>query len=220
MPKGSTTHVVPLDCFRVFNKALADESDRARVIVAAAWIDYFLEVKLRNEFSKGNSKAREALFSANGPFSSFSAKLNAAFCGGWIDADVFHDATVLRKLRNDFAHTVDPISLNDDKARAALETLRVPHRQFYDWGKLRATATADGVIICAGDMPAEAEGDLNIPGDFTFRLAIPLVVAVLVANLGIFFITDEKGCLAKVRLPNHMLVDQQATADDADKSRD
>lgn len=219
MTKGTTIYALPIDCFKVFNTALSNESDRGRVIVAAAWNDQFLEVKLRNEFSEGNAKTREALFSENGPFSNFSSKLNAAFCAGWIDADVYHDATIIRKLRNVFAHTVDPISLNDDKARALLETLRVPHRQFSDWGKLRAAATEKGVTIYTGDKPADAKEDLNIPGALTFRLAITLVVAVLVANLGVFFTTDEKGCLTKVRLPKHMENGQQTTTGDADKSR-
>jgi len=219
MIKDRRIYALPLDCFKVFNSALADESDRGRLIAAAAWIEKFLEVKLRKEFSKGNAKARGALFSENGPFSSFSAKLNAAFCAGWIDADVYHDATVIRKLRNEFAHTEDPVSLNDHKARALLETLRVPHRQFYDWGKLRAAATPDGVTLYTGDKPADAKEDLYIPGAFTFGLAIPLVVAVLVANLGVFFTTDEEGCLAYVRLPKHMENGQQAIAGDADNSR-
>ena len=65
---------------KVFNTTLADESDRASVILAASWIDKFLEAKLRNEISKGNAKARKTLFSLNGPFVTFSGKLNAAFC--------------------------------------------------------------------------------------------------------------------------------------------
>lgn len=220
MSRRGTIHALPLDCFRVLSKALAGESDRAQIILAAAWIDHLLEVKLRNEFSKGNSKAREALFSMSGPFSSASAKLNAAFCAGWIDGDVFHDATVMRNLRNDFAHTVGPVSLNDSKTRAALETLRVPHRQFYDWGKVRAAATTDGVIIYTSDKPHEAKEDLYLPGGLTLQLAIPLVVAVLVANLGILFTTDEEGCLAKVVLPKHMENLEPATAGDVHKPRD
>jgi len=212
-------YVLPLDCFKAFNAALADESDRARVIVAAAWIDQFLEVRLRNEFSNGNRKARESLFSENGTFSTFSAKLNAAFCAGWIDADVYHDATVIRKLRNAFAHTVDHVSLNDGKARTLLETLRLPRRQFYDWGEIRAAATAGGAAFYTGDKPADAKEDLDVPGALTFKLAVPLVVSVLVANLGILFTTEKEGYLARVRLPKHMENGEHATAGTTKKPR-
>lgn len=85
-------YALPIDCFKAFHAALDKETDRSQVIISAAWMDQFLGVKLKNEFSKGNSKAREKLFSENGPFASLSAKLDAAFCAGWIDADVYHDA--------------------------------------------------------------------------------------------------------------------------------
>lgn len=102
------------DCFKEFNEALASESsDRARLIIAAAWIDTFLKIKLQNEFSKGNAASRKILFSENGPLTTFSSKLNIAFCAGWVDSDVYHDVNVIRKLRNKFAHTIDKVSLND-----------------------------------------------------------------------------------------------------------
>ena len=204
MNDNRTVYAVDVDCFKAFNAALAEDSDRARVIVAAAWIDTFLKVRLLNEFAKGNAKARKTLFSENGPFSTFSAKLNIAFCAGWIDPDVYHDATVIRKLRNIFAHTVKPVSLDDPDTRNLIESLRVPHRQFYDWGKLRAVATADGVAIYTGDMPEDATEDLYIPGSFSFRLSIPLILAVLVSNLGIVFTTEKEGCLRQIGLPKHM----------------
>ena len=204
-------YALELDCFKDFNAALAKESDRACIIVAAAWIGKFLEVKIMNEFFKGNSKARKALFSVNGPFSTFSAKLNAAFCAGWIDADVYHDVQVIRKIRNEFAHTIEPVSLNDEMPRTLLETLRVPQRQYYNWGELRASSTDDGLLVYTGDKPADAKEDLYIPGVFTFRIAIPLVIAVLVANLHIPFTTNKAGCIAKVRLPKHMEIGQQGT---------
>lgn len=87
----------PLECFEAITKVLAEESDRARILLVAGWIDEFLKVKLMNEYSKGNSRAREQLFSANGPFATFSGKANAAFCAGWIDPDVYHDIQIIQK---------------------------------------------------------------------------------------------------------------------------
>ena len=200
---------LPLDCFRAFNSSLSDESDTARVIVVACWIEEFLKVKLMNEFSKGNAKARKALFSDKGAFATFSAKINAAFCAGWIDNDVHHDIQVIRKLRNVFAHSYDPKSLDEEDIRNLVQSLRVPHRQFYDWGQLRAACTADGVVIYSGDKPPEAREDLHIPGAATYRMALPIVLAVLASNLGIPFATDEEGTVAKIELPKHMETGQQ-----------
>jgi len=206
-------YALPFDCFEAFNSSLSDESDRARVIVVACWIEEFLKVKLKNEFSKGNARARKALFSNNGPFATFSAKINAAFCAGWIDIDVHHDIQVIRKLRNIFAHSYNPVSLDDGETRNLIQSLRVPHRQFYDWGQLRAASTDDGVVIYSGDEPLEAREELHIPGAATFRMALPIVLAVLASNLGIPFATDEEGTIAMINLPNHMETGQDASAD-------
>ena len=114
--------------------SLEKESDRAKLILVVSWIDHFLNVKLQNEFSKGNKKARKDLFS-NGPFATFSSKLNLAFCAGWIDSDVYHDIQVIRKLRNGCAHSIDSISLNEEKIRKEIEKFKVPRRKFFDWGE-------------------------------------------------------------------------------------
>jgi hypothetical protein len=197
-------YAMHLDCFKAFNKALAKESDRARLIIIAAWIDHFLKVKLMNEFSKGNAKSRNDLFSTNGPFATFSAKLNAVFCAGWIDADVYHDVQIIRKLRNEYSHTIEAISLNDKRIRKLLEKFLVPRREYTDWGELRAVSVENGVVFYSGERPDEAKEQLFIPGALTFRMAITVIVAVLVANLDIPFATDEKGCITKVKLPKHM----------------
>lgn len=73
---------ISIDFGKRVSDALSEESDRACVILVASWADHFLRIKLAQEFSKGNSDARSALFSSNGPFGTFSAKLNAVFCAG------------------------------------------------------------------------------------------------------------------------------------------
>jgi len=196
--------VLPPDYFEALSAAIKAESDRGLVILAAAWIDSLLEIKFRKEFAKGSAKARESLFAAGGAFSSFSAKLNAAFCAGWIDSDVYHDANIIRKLRNDFAHKLKPAPLTDGKVCENLQGLRVPGRQYHDWHSLAAAATDDGIVIYTGGKPSHAKEKLNIPGNLSLRLAIPWIVAVLIANLGVFFTPDEEGGLASIALPEHM----------------
>ena len=208
MKENKLVYALDIECneyFKEFNDVLAKESsDRARLIIAAAWIDYLLKVKLQNEYPKGNAKSRKILFSDNGILMTLSAKLNIAFCAGWIDSDVYHDVTVIRKLRNKFAHTVEQVSLDDPETRSLIESFQVPSRQYHDWGKLRAAAIDEGITIYTGKKSKNAKEDLSIPGAFTFRLAIPWVLTVLVSNLGILFKTDEYGFWAKIRLPKHM----------------
>jgi len=183
--------------------ALSEESDRAGMILVSSWADHFLRIKLAQEFDGGNAVARSALFSSNGPFATFSAKLNVAFCAGWIDRDVYHDLDVIRKMRNIFAHSIENHSLHDEPFPDMVAKLRVPKRQFYDWGELRASATERSVVIFTGEAPPEAGEDLDL-SRITFRMAASVLVAVLVANLGILIEDKDAGKTFIMELPDHM----------------
>src|SRR3989339_602071 len=185
--------------------SLKKESDRAKLILIASWIDYFLRVKLQNEFSKGNKKARKDLFSANGPFATFSSKLNLAFCAGWVESDVYHDIQIIRKLRNDFAHSINDISLDEQGIRKEIEKFQVPKRQFYDWGDIWAISTGNGIIISSGEKPENVDKNLYIPGNFSLIVALPIIVLVLISNLQIAFQVDSyKDLIFTIGLPDYM----------------
>jgi hypothetical protein len=170
-----------------FFDELGRESERATAILAAAWIDHLLERKLTHFFSGGNREARVRLFASNGPFTTFSAKITTAFCAGWLDNDVHHDLHVIRKIRNEFAHQMHGLSMESPRIRHLIESFRVPHREFYDWGKLKCAAIAEGigVMFYTDRPPEEVGGPLVIPAAFTFRWATSWVIAYLSANLGV-----------------------------------
>jgi|ERR1043165_1478144 hypothetical protein len=204
---ANSIHAISIRAISAVNEALGRESGQCCALVAVMWVDLFLTCRLKNEFGKGNNTARESLFAIEGPFSSLSAKINAAFCAGWISAHLHHDLHALRKIRNYCAHDLSFPGLNDKMSSKRLATFKTPHRQFHDWGALRAASTANGsVIIYSGDRPKEATGDLDftVPGDLAFRLAIPVLLAVLVSQLQIPFVVDDKGHIANSRLPDHM----------------
>ena len=196
-------HLISIEFGKRVAEALSDEFDRACVILVASWADHFLRIKLANEFSDGNSRARSSLFSSNGPFATFSAKLNVAFCANWIDRDVYHDLNVLRELRNEFAHSIDSHSLNDETFRSKIATLRVPKRQYYDWGELGAAARDSGIVLFTGERPLDAGEDLHV-GKLVFRMGASVIIAVLVANLGIPINAGGARGTFKVELPDHM----------------
>lgn len=188
---------------QLISEALSDESDRACVILVAAWADHFLEKQLVQKFSKGNSKARSSLFSSNGPFSTFSGKLNTAFCAGWIDPDVYHDLQVVRKIRNEFAHSIGSHSLCDEPFSSMVAGLRVPKRQYHDWGDLRAASTDSGLVLYNGDRPDGAKEELAL-GKLTFRMGASVLFAVLIANLQIPVYVEEEVGMTLLELPEHM----------------
>lgn len=194
---------ISIDFGKRVSNALSEESDRACVILVASWADHLLRIRLAREFSKGNSDARSTLFSSNGPFATFSAKLSAAFCAGWIDRDVYHDLQVIRRLRNEFAHSIDGHTLHDEPFPSMVSKLRVPKRQYYDWGELGAAATDSGVVIFVGERPADVREDLDV-SKITFRMGASILLAVLVANLGIPVDAGESIGTVRLELPEHM----------------
>lgn len=169
-----------------FFDELKDESDRGAAVLAAAWIDHLLERKLVLLFSGKNPKARAQLVN-------FSRRINAAFRVGLLDVDVCHDLNVIRKIRNEFAHQIHGLSMESGEVRTLIESFRVPHREFYDWGKLKCAATTEGSgIVFHTNQPPEKVGEpLVIPAAFTFRWATSWVIAYLSANLGVGIVVPD-----------------------------
>lgn len=199
----SKTKSISLDFGKRIEDALSDESDRACVVLIASWADHFIRAKLASTFDGGNVDARSALFSSNGPFATFSGKLDVAFCAGWIDRDVYHDLNLIRRMRNEFAHSIESDSLDDGSFPQLVAKFRVPKRQFSDWGELRASTIDGGITLFTGERPAEAGEDIEVT-KLTFRLAASVLIAVLVANLGIPIEDEKTGKTIFLELPEHM----------------
>ena len=163
-----------------FFDELQSESDRGATILASVWIENLLERKLGTLFTKGNSKTRQKLYDLNGPFSSFSSKILAAYSLGWIDSDIFNDINLVRKIRNEFAHKLHGIDLESSKIRGFIDKFKIPYRYYYDWNKLQATATVEGrgVIIFAEERPDHAGDELDIQ-----RLRYQLIISLLVTDI-------------------------------------
>jgi DNA-binding MltR family transcriptional regulator len=88
-------------------------SDTAAVITATALIDQALMFGLTVGFYKGAvSKALMArVFEGNGPLATFSSKIDLAHIQGLTSASQHHDLQILRKIRNEFAHSTTPLQL-------------------------------------------------------------------------------------------------------------
>ncbi|MBZ0199910.1 MAG: hypothetical protein K8H86_08580, partial [Ignavibacteriaceae bacterium] len=154
-------------------------------------------------YSHGNSDVRKKLFSENGAFSTFSSKVNIAYCSGWIDSDVFHDIEILRKIRNVFAHSFETLSLNSPDIKKLIAKFLVPHREYYDWGKLKVAALDDGFVMYSGDKPDGAKEDLELPGRLFFIIGMSILYAVILENLG-FSVKFSDGKIIDITLPDHM----------------
>jgi len=176
--------------WRSFFEELKKESDRAAAILVAAYIDSLLRAKLETIFSKGNAEIRRKLFDdSQGTFATLSAKVDAAYCLGWLEPDMFHDIGVIRKIRNQFAHRIHGLTLEEPKIKALVGKLRVPHQLFYDWGEVKWGATKDqtGIVLFTGELDDDVENVSDLPPGFIFRWAASWVLGVLAKNLGVSF---------------------------------
>lgn len=95
---------------------LMEESDRGCVIVAAALIEDDLRSLLVGEVKlhRAPKKLVDTLFESNGALATFSGKAAICRAFGLIDEVSYQDITILRKLRNRFAHAADHVDFLDD----------------------------------------------------------------------------------------------------------
>jgi hypothetical protein len=185
------TYGLPISCFEELRRDLALESDRGRLLLAGICIELFLKAKFLNEGLK--------------PVSLF-AMLKQARTASWIEEDVFHDAEIIRKLRNRCAHEGGRVELDADDIRMALEQFQVPNRCYRDWAQVRAASTAKGLVLYSGERPDVAVEDLRVPAAMTFNVAIWAILYVLAANLEIPFGTEDPNEAVIFELPSFMRV--------------
>jgi DNA-binding MltR family transcriptional regulator len=94
-------------------RELIGESDRGCALVSAAYLDSSLEQALRAKLWNDQhcvKKAVEPLFDQMGPLSSFSAKIKLVYAMQLITAEQFKILEIVRRIRNQFAHSFDEAS--------------------------------------------------------------------------------------------------------------
>lgn len=102
----------PEDIDKIYDQ-LEGESDRAAIIVAGALLETCLELMISSHIPRPITKAEIAsLFSENGIAGTFSAKIWLAYCMKLIGSLTKRDLDLIRKIRNDAAHELLPVSFS------------------------------------------------------------------------------------------------------------
>ncbi|MCC8358918.1 MltR family transcriptional regulator [Salinimicrobium sediminilitoris] len=104
-------------------KFLEVESDRGCCLLAVSFLDNEIKLLLENKLV-GTEKFKNNLFSLNGPLGTFSSKIDLSFSIGLIGDDVKGDIHIIRKIRNEFGHSYDPIDFNSQKIKSRIENLK------------------------------------------------------------------------------------------------
>lgn len=105
-----------------FREALESESERGSVLVACSWLDHLLEEMLSAWFP--NKKAGKKLTEGfNSPLGTFSARVNSCYAIGLIAESEYRQLELLRKIRNEFAHSFSHMSFENKRVEDRVRTL-------------------------------------------------------------------------------------------------
>ena len=113
----------PSNWDELFQNAVAAESDRAAVILSAAFLDSALELLLK-AFLVPCAASTDPLFdSVSAPFGDFSGRIEAAYRLGLIEPTFARALHLIRKIRNDFAHNITGCTFADSSVMSRLTEL-------------------------------------------------------------------------------------------------
>jgi hypothetical protein len=110
------------DLFSIFRQ-LANESDRGAVIVSAALLDDALLNMLKQRLCPSLEREDELFERIYAPLGTFAAKIDLAYRVGLINAEFRRILHLMRKLRNDFAHSVHNVDFNEPAVQRRLREL-------------------------------------------------------------------------------------------------
>ncbi len=80
-----------------------------------------------------NGHFKKGLFDGYGPLSAFSAKIDLSYALSILDRTSYNDLTVVRKIRNDFAHSIDLIDFETPAIREHFKQFKSFHEGVTDY---------------------------------------------------------------------------------------
>lgn len=104
---------------------LQRETDRGLPLVGAALIDEKLHDTLESFLCEGKV-SHGLLKDPNAPLGSFAARIDMCFSLGLIDAHEYHDISLIRKVRNIFAHHRHGTTFKNEKVQGLCASFKSP----------------------------------------------------------------------------------------------
>ncbi len=106
-----------------FMQELDRETDRGLPLVGAALMEDRLGETLRSFFCEGRA-ASKLLDEANSPLGTFASRLQACYSLGLIDDHEYAEIDLIRKVRNEFAHSKHGLSFQTERVKGLCSSLR------------------------------------------------------------------------------------------------
>jgi hypothetical protein len=121
---------------------IRSQTDRATALIAGSLVDATLRLAVESKIHEGVRAEQEAMFEdARAPLGSFSSRISVAWALGIFGAQMRSRLTIIRHIRNTFAHALVPIDFNEpaianECTKLPLHDLREPPLPA-DWSEAR-----------------------------------------------------------------------------------
>ena len=130
-----------------FRQTLSPESDRGCAMMAGAFLDARLKLLIEGSLID-EPKLKKQFLSFNGPAGTFSSRIDYAYLTSLIPKSVHSDLHLIRKIRNEFGHRMEPIDFATPEISQrceAFENTNVPPDARL---RLKFTNACFGVLRC------------------------------------------------------------------------
>ena len=129
-----------------FRRGLRNETDRGCALMAAAYLDDQLG-RLLQSVLVDDAKAVDELLGPSGALGTFSSRIEACYALGLLPPMARRDLHLIRKVRNEFAHTPSPRAFEDSPIASRCSEL---HYAFVIIaGRARGKFTNAALGVCA-----------------------------------------------------------------------
>lgn len=102
--------------------SLEKESDRAVALIVAAWVDDALSEAIKR-WLVDDKKAIEAIFQHDSALGSFSSRITLGYLIRRYSKAIHDNLHTIRSIRNDFAHSREPLRFSDQSVKARCDNL-------------------------------------------------------------------------------------------------
>lgn len=174
-----------------FNGMLKQESERGSVIVSASLMDEALEQLLKVKLVPSPEKNDELFSGPYAPMDNFSAKIDFAYRVGIIGVNQRSSMHLIRKLRNDFAHSSMQISFTSQKVHSKIQDLFKLNKSLLDtvWNLVK-DKTNEHALEMIGKYESKQGADylIKIMG---WRSTFEFLCALIAASLHLSLISIE-----------------------------
>ncbi len=177
--KRVNTLSIPLDHVRNTFEEAYQANDRACAIVIFALIDQMVTEIFSQHIIHPNNQFQGKILGENGILSTASSRILMAYALAWLLLNVFHDVTLVRKIRNRFAHKMEVRNFSDRDILGFMNSF-----------KLNPYAGAEKAILVlteSGELPKDAletfKEEYDKKGKFFFCITIIFLSQELLSQL-------------------------------------